>query len=223
MGISQHFRETVVIKPGSTMPLSPVQTNSFNKVANCSSLITKEVAKGDRSMDRESARANPLIQVEAKRIHINAREFLEAFRDRSDDYYLMRKFSLKPKHLRKIYDRLMERGLLAEYEYNHRDKKSLEVEEKTVSRATLSPVVLTPDSTSEAVGKFTTFPSESHSQPSPAPHVSTGASTVVELRTTELCPRCDRAKHPDYPDSCPYCGVVFAKIKQSEKSEKVAI
>ncbi len=174
-------------------------------------------------MDRESARANPLIQVEAKRIHINAREFLEAFRDRSDDYHLMRKFSLKPKHLWKIYDRLMERGLLAEYEYNHRDKKSLEVEEKTVSRATLSPVVLTPDSTSEAVGKFTTFPSESHSQPSPAPEVSTGASTMVELRTTELCPKCDRAKHPDYPDSCPYCGVVFAKIKQSEKSEMVAI
>ena len=96
-------------------------------------------------MNRESAPANPLVQVEAKRIHINAREFLEAFRDRSDDYYLMRKFSLKPKHLRKIYDQLMERGLLTEYEYNDREKKSLEVEEKTVSRATPSPAVLTPD------------------------------------------------------------------------------
>ena len=173
-------------------------------------------------MNRGSPTANPLVRTEAKRIHINAREFLEAFRDRSDDYRLMRKFSLKPKHLMKIYDQLMERGLLTEYEYDHREKKSPDVEEKTASRATPSPVVSTPDSPSEPVSTFTTFQSESHSQPSSAPHLSTNAPTVVELRTTELCPKCDRAKHPDYPDSCPYCGVVFAKIKQTEKSEKMA-
>jgi len=63
-------------------------------------------------MDRESPTANPPVKTEAKGIHINAREFLEAFRELSDDYYLMTKFSLKPKHLRKIYDQLMERGLI---------------------------------------------------------------------------------------------------------------
>jgi hypothetical protein len=174
-------------------------------------------------MDRESPTANPPVKTEAKGIHINAREFLEAFRELSDDYYLMTKFSLKPKHLRKIYDQLMERGLLTEYEYNHREKKSLEVEEKTGLRATPSPVVSTPDRTTEASGTFTTFPSEPDSLPQSVPRVSTGPSTVVELKTIELCPQCNSEKHPDYPDSCPYCGVVFAKIKQSEKSEKVAI
>jgi hypothetical protein len=167
-------------------------------------------------MNRESPTANPLVQIEAKRIHINAREFLEAFRDRSDDYCLMRKFSHKPKRLMKIYDKLMDRGLLTEDEYDHREKKSPEVEEKTASRIRPSPVVSTPDSTSEAVG------TESHSQPWSAPHLSTNAPTVVELRTTEPCPKCGRAKHPDCPDSCPYCGVVFAKIKETEKSEPIA-
>jgi len=174
-------------------------------------------------MNRESPRTNPTAQIEAKKIHVNAREFLEAFRERSDDYYLMDKFSLKPKHLRKIYDQLMERGLLAEHEYDHRKKKSLEVEEKTVSGATAPPVVSRWDSTTEATGTFTTHRSESHSPPPPAPHLSTSASTVVEVQTIELCPKCNSEKHPDYPDSCPYCGVVFAKIKQSLESKKVVV
>ena len=80
-------------------------------------------------MARESVAAKPPSQTGAKRRSVNAREFLAAFRELSDDYYLMEKYSLKPKHLRKIYYQLMARGLLAEYEYNSRDGKSPEVEQ----------------------------------------------------------------------------------------------
>jgi len=185
--------------------------------------IGKRWRKETDSMDRESPGANSLVQAEAKKIHIKAEEFLWAFRNRPDDYYLMERFSLKPKHLRKVYDQLIERGLLEEYEYNCREKKSVEVEETRVAPATPSPVVSTPDHTSEALGEFTTFPSDFHSQPAPVPHIYRDTSTAVELQTTELCPKCHRAKQPAHPNSCPHCGVVFAKIKQSETSDNVAI
>lgn len=162
-------------------------------------------------MNWKPAGANPLGHSEAKRRRINASEFLGAFRDRSDDYYLMGKFSLKPEHLRKVYDKLIERGLLAEHEYSHREKKSSEVGEKI--RSTPSPEVSPPDITSVAPCKSETSHSGLHSEPIPSPNLSI-ASTVVEQQAIEFCPKCDRAKHSDYPDSCPYCGVVFAKIKQ---------
>ena len=174
-------------------------------------------------MSQEPSRGNPPFQTEAKGIRINAREFLEAFRDRPDDYYLMEKFSLKPKHLRKVYDQLMERGLLAEHEYCRRQKKSHEVEEKTGSGTTPPSVVSTPDSATEVTGTFTHYRSEFPSQPPAGSHLRTGTSTVVQVQTIELCPKCSSEKHPDYPDSCPYCGVVFDKIKESQKSGKVAV
>ena len=160
-----------------------MENSEFQQITlrNVSAFNLNRVAQANRSMNRESAQANPLVQTEAKKIHVNAKEFLASFRDRSDDYYLMGKFSLKPEHLRKIYHQLMERGLLAEYEYNYRDRKSPEVEQTVESRAT----------------------------PSPA---SGSASTVVEVHTTELCLKCNRARRPGHSDFCPYCEEVLAKI-----------
>jgi hypothetical protein len=119
----------------------------------------------------------------------------------------MKKYSLKPKHLRKIYDQLIERGLLASDEYHSRNEKSVEVEQAGTNAL-------------RTVEKSMVPPSEAHPDRSPA---SAGTSTVVEVQLYELCPNCDRSKHPDYPDSCPYCGVVFAKMKQTEGSRKVAV
>ncbi len=158
-------------------------------------------------MAQESVAANPSSEADAKRRSVNAKEFLAAFRELPDDYYLMGKFSLKPKHLRRIYDQLMERGLLAEYEYHSRDGRSPEVEQTGTN----------PFKTRD---KSTASPSEAHSHQSPA---SGGTSTVVELQVSEFCPNCNRSKHPDHPDSCPYCGVVFAKMKQTEGSNKVVV
>lgn len=158
-------------------------------------------------MARESVQANTSSQADAKRRSVNAKAFLAAFRERPNDYYLMEKYSLKPKHLRKIYDQLMERGLLVEYEYNSRDVKSPKVEQ-----AGANPF--------KTRGKSAASPSEAQLHQSPA---SAGTSTVVELQIPEDCPNCNRSKHPDYHDSCPYCGVVFAKMKQAEGSKKVAV
>jgi len=118
-----------------------MENSEFQQITlrNVSAFNSNRVVQANCSMNRGSAQANPLVQTEAKKIHVNAKEFLASFRDRSDDYYLMGKFSLKPEHLRKIYHQLMERGLLAEYEYNYRDRKSPEVEQTAESRATPSP------------------------------------------------------------------------------------
>ena len=158
-------------------------------------------------MNQESVQADPQSQTDAKRRSVNANEFLAAFTERPDDYYLMEKFSLKPNHLRKIYDQLIKRGLLDEYEYRSRDGKSPEVEQAGTN----------PFKTRD---KSTASPSEAHSHQSPA---SGGTPTVVEVQISEYCPNCNRPKHPDHPDSCPYCGVVFAKTKKAEGSKKVVI
>jgi len=51
---------------------------------------------------------------------IRAKEFLACFRQDPDDLHLMRKFSLSPKQLRRVCEALIEKGLITEFEYNHR-------------------------------------------------------------------------------------------------------
>jgi hypothetical protein len=60
---------------------------------------------------------------------VPAKEFLAVFRNRPDDFHLMDSFQLTVKDLRKIYDRLIQAGLLSEYEYHCRDRKAPQLEE----------------------------------------------------------------------------------------------
>ena len=62
-------------------------------------------------------------------ITVQAKEFLASFRNRPDDFHLMDRFRLTAKDLRKIYERLIQAGLLSEYEYHCRDRKAPELEE----------------------------------------------------------------------------------------------
>ncbi len=50
---------------------------------------------------------------------IRAKDFLDCFRQKPNDLYLMQKFSLSPKKLAKAYQALIERGWLTELEYHY--------------------------------------------------------------------------------------------------------
>ena len=50
---------------------------------------------------------------------IRAKDFLDCFRQKPDDLYLMQKFSLSPKQLAKVYQALIERGWPTELEYHY--------------------------------------------------------------------------------------------------------
>ena len=60
---------------------------------------------------------------------VQAKDFLASFRNRPDDIHLMDRFRLTAKDLRKVYERLIQAGLLSEYEYHCRDRKAPELEE----------------------------------------------------------------------------------------------
>ena len=62
-------------------------------------------------------------------ITVPAKDFLASFRNRPDDIHLMDRFRLTAKDLRMIYERLIQAGLLSEYEYHCRDRKAPELEE----------------------------------------------------------------------------------------------
>jgi hypothetical protein len=50
---------------------------------------------------------------------IRAKEFLACFRQKPDDLYLMQKFCISPKQLSKVYQALIEKGLITELEYHY--------------------------------------------------------------------------------------------------------
>jgi hypothetical protein len=62
-------------------------------------------------------------------INVSAKDFLASFRTRPDDFHLMERFRLTAKDLRMIYERLIQAGLLSEYEYHCRDRKAPELED----------------------------------------------------------------------------------------------
>lgn len=61
---------------------------------------------------------------------INADRFLYEFRQRPDDLYLMEKYGLKPHHLRKVYQSLIKRHLLSEFEFESREVRVRAVDEE---------------------------------------------------------------------------------------------
>lgn len=95
------------------------------------------------------------------RIRINPDRFLYDFRQTQDDNFLMRKYSLKPEQLKRVYDDLMESYLLTSAEYECRTGKnqavdaSLEASEAVTQEFEPSPpvdTVVTPPLTSHVEG-----------------------------------------------------------------------
>lgn len=174
---------------------------------------------------------------------INAGRFLADFRERPDDLYLMEKYGLKPRQLKKVYDSLIAKHMLSEYEYEYRDRKAPELDQEIEAPPAASTVVSVVESAEfrqmsaqrafrsgdlpEAffrdysgikIGSNTGPPPGIHRQASTVVEGrKSGFSTVVDIVDFECCPNCGVPKHVDSKDSCLSCGIVFAKARSSAK------
>lgn len=163
---------------------------------------------------------------------IDAKDFIRDFLEHSDDYFLMQRYSLQPKHLRKVYDQLIKKDLLSEYELHSRDRKAPELEEEPTKPVEAASTVVSfvegaptrivganpqsdwgpprsmfTDYSGVKLGNaedFSSQPEMSHPTKVQAP------STVVDVRTCEYCPNCRAPKEPR-ESSCLKCGIIFEK------------
>jgi hypothetical protein len=167
-----------------------------------------------------------------KKKTIDAKEFVASFRVAPDDSHLMQEYGLKPMQLKKVYNALISRGLLSEYEFHCRKPKAPELEEPTVNLTDSSTQVSMVESFSEETLRlFRSGRSGQQCQSS----VNHGPSLVSEpLGNSEVrscadndaqerCPHCGRSKASSSHDVCAYCGIVFSKMRHSMKYRGVAI
>lgn len=211
--------------------LSPNSLGSLKKELLLRKLITRQ--------EMESQTGSP-VQARKK---INAGRFLADFRERPDDLYLMERYGLKPRQLKKVYDSLISKHVLSEYEYEYRDVKAPELDEEIEAPPAASTVVSVVESVEfrqmsaqrafrsgdlpEAffrdysgikIGQSPGLPPAIHRQTgSEGETRKSGFSTVVEIVDFECCPKCGAPKHVDSKDTCLACGIVFAKAVCSTK------
>jgi hypothetical protein len=171
---------------------------------------------------------------------INIKEFVKDFTEQSDDNYLMEKYGLTAAKLKQVYDRLIGKGLITEYEYHTRQGKTPELAEAeaspmaastmidlmenppTVSRASSwrlsSAEIDLPDSfyKDHSIGK-----EPSTGAPKDSPKPPDDSSTIIDLVGKEPCPKCGHPKDPHFSaNTCPKCGLLFSKFKQQELKRK---
>jgi ribosomal protein L32 len=145
----------------------------------------------------------------------------------------MRKYGLKPKQLKKVYNTLISRGALSEYEFHCRWGKAPELEEATASLTDSSTGVSLVESFSEETLRLFRSgrsapqteepPRHMPSRPSSQPPSRSKRRSNADEDAMERCPNCGRAKTSHSHDSCLYCGIVFSKMSHSEKYRGVAI
>jgi hypothetical protein len=163
--------------------------------------------------------------IEPSKSRVNAKAFLEDFRKCADDIFLMEKYSVTAEQLKKVYDTLIERGLLDEYEYHCRDKKAPQLGEvETLPAEDLTAVSLVEDLSGSLKDYFAISASSltknraraarKHGSLPPDPYF--GSPRLV-------CPNCGKLVGPDAGASCIHCGVVFAKAEQRFRQDKIAI
>lgn len=169
---------------------------------------------------------------------LSPKEFLESFRRRPDDLHLMERYVLKANDLKRIYEKLIQAGLLSEYEYHSRERKAPELEEpaNTISEDSTEVTLMTNDFGAECAirerGRDTT-PRKTYPNDSLASATSSTSSRILRSKgtapgvkegsTPRLCPRCCRPRHPSSSETCIYCGVIFSKAKHDAKYEGVTI
>ena len=178
---------------------------------------------------------------------LNAKQFAEEFRDHPDDFYLMDRYSLTPSQLRTVYRRLIERGVISEYEFHTRTTAAPEVDEASVipvsATALLSapseePKVAAPvasrgvrdlpedfyrDFSGIKLGSTSQIPLDPARDAPLKGKESLKDQPTVVLLTTELCPNCQRPKDDFTAESCPYCGIVFSKVKRGHGMPNITV
>jgi hypothetical protein len=175
------------------------------------------------------------------KITVQAKEFLASFRNRPDDFHLMDRFRLTAKDLRKIYERLIQAGLLSEYEYHCRDRKAPELEEPFTNLSEASTEVTLIRSVFD--GGWGVYRAEDEAAPRPSHpneiradksastrppnrlsgHTVTTGGRMMEETTLEICPNCGCPSEASSPDACVYCGIIFSKLKRTPNSNRTPI
>ncbi len=171
---------------------------------------------------------------------IRAKDFLTCFRQKPDDLYLMQKFSLSPKQLAKVYQALIEKGLLTEFEYHYlRGIPPLVLEgrncgpnrgEPTTKNRTCETRGTEPpaDKRPKLRNYFQKPVSRIESLPDPRMSGPKSRNKVMErsgkelLHRPDVCPRCCKATDPCSPDTCMSCGVIFSKFRRTAKRQEVS-
>ncbi len=166
---------------------------------------------------------------------INIKEFLKDFTEKSDDTFLMTKYNLSATRLKNIYDKLIGKGLISEYEYHTRLVKTPELEDAEASpmaASTMIDLVENPATGSRASGWKVSaaeidLPDSFYKDHSiggagqttdPQKGARKGdSSVVIDLVGKESCPKCGHPKDPHISSkSCAKCGVLFSKVKKQE-------
>jgi len=162
---------------------------------------------------------------EPSKSRVNAKSFLDDFRKCPDDFYLMEKYCVSAEKLRKVYDTLIEKGLLDEYEYNCRDKKAPQLAGvETVPAEDLTAVSLVED-LSGSLKDYFAIPASSLSKNRARASGRRGSLTTDPSPGAPrlVCPNCGEPVGPDAETSCIHCGVVFTKAEQRFQRDKIAI
>jgi hypothetical protein len=175
------------------------------------------------------------------RTTVPAKEFLASFRSRPDDFHLMDRFGLTRKDLRRIYERLIQAGLLSEYEYYCRDKKAPEPEESHTNvsddstEVTLLKSVFNGgcgvDSVEEEFSPRSLHANETRVEKAPSTtrpkrplgRALTSGAGMIEETTLAMCPNCGCPSDESSPDACVCCGIVFSKIKRIPANKRTPL
>jgi len=166
---------------------------------------------------------------------VDLSDFVETFSKRPDDCHLMAKYSLTPDQLKEVYETAIRKGLLSEYEVNARARKAREIDDdarpghdETSSETwKTEPVEVTGYST-EIRNFMLNFADDTgpyaRSTDEPTRNVARQTGNRGSAAADPgSCPKCGHPKDPDLPDSCPHCGIVYAKLGTSALRGKVAV
>jgi hypothetical protein len=165
---------------------------------------------------------SPHEPVPAQKKRIHAKEFVAAFLEKPDDFHLMEKYGITPKQLEQIYCAVLKNGLLSDFEYSQREKKSAELEDRQQVQLSASATVRLVEEPSEVLTQRITESGYSFdeglrdaiSQSLEDKRRQIGKpreSDTHRVEKVDRCPRCDKPKDPSSPVECMYCGVVFKK------------
>ncbi len=170
---------------------------------------------------------------------IQANQFVADFRKFPDDFFLMRKYSLTPRQLQKVYDALLDKNLISEFEFHCRVGQSPELEnpiDSHIPPAASTVVSLIEKNVDDITDRFSETDDEDnlpktffkdHSgitlgratrkdqAPGKGHRPLLQASTVVDVVTAEACPKCGKAKDPTSSHACLHCGIVFARYQKN--------
>ncbi len=175
---------------------------------------------------------------------IRAKEFLAYFRQTPNDLHLIEKFCPSSKQLKEVYDALIEKGLITEFEYNHSEMATNSSESlstrlnpqsnKATVREGRGSEIRHMQRPSEQIHKSLELCSNSSAKIDPVSRVQASSSRKQRIIRFErsnksaferpaFCPKCSHVTNPCSPDSCISCGVVFSRLRPTGKGQQVSI